>query len=168
MSESSWVTIGRFGRPYGVRGAITIRSFTEPADNILNYPTLYGWIENQWKQLEIVSIDCPSQKIRVCLKDYSTRETVAALTNVPIAVPRGELPELPKGEYYCHDLHGMRVINQQQIVLGTVIDIMPTGSNDVLVIEGEKRHLVPYLLEEVIIGVDLNQRTITVDWDPNF
>ena len=45
---------------------------------------------------------------------------------------------------------------------------MPTGANDVLVVVGEKRHLIPYLPDRTILGVDDVKRIITVDWDVDF
>jgi 16S rRNA processing protein RimM len=45
---------------------------------------------------------------------------------------------------------------------------MATGANDVLVVEGEKRHLVPYLPGRFVIDIDTKQRLITVDWDVDF
>ena len=44
---------------------------------------------------------------------------------------------------------------------------METGSNDVLVIKGEKETLIPYL-DNVILNIDLVKKSILVDWDENF
>ncbi len=45
---------------------------------------------------------------------------------------------------------------------------METGANDVLVIDGESEHLVPFVVDRVIKRVDLPGGTIEVDWDPDF
>ncbi len=45
----------------------------------------------------------------------------------------------------------MQVINQQGQSFGKVTEIMPTGANDVLVVEGEKRYLIPYLPGQFVI-----------------
>ncbi|MCE1787217.1 PRC-barrel domain-containing protein, partial [Enterobacter hormaechei] len=59
--------------------------------------------------------------------------------------------------------------------LGTIHDMMETGSNDVMVIKanlkdafGIKERLVPFLDGQVIKKVDLATKTIEVDWDPGF
>jgi 16S rRNA processing protein RimM len=46
--------------------------------------------------------------------------------------------------------------------------VLATGANDVLIVEGERRRLVPFLVEEVVKRVDLGARTIVVEWDPEF
>jgi 16S rRNA processing protein RimM len=45
---------------------------------------------------------------------------------------------------------------------------MATGSNDVLVVKGERERLIPFIQGQVIKRVDLAQGLIQVDWDPNF
>ena len=52
-------------------------------------------------------------------------------------------------------------------VFGTVKEIIETGANDVLVIQGEKTRLIPYL-DNVITEVDLKRGTIHVDWFEEF
>jgi len=46
--------------------------------------------------------------------------------------------------------------------------LIETGSNDVLVVKGDRERLIPWLPEQVIRSVDLEQRLLTVDWDPEF
>ena len=62
----------------------------------------------------------------------------------------------------------MKVTDQQGVPYGLVTEIMPTGANDVLVVTGEKRYLIPYLPGVYVLKVDDNQRVITVDWDRDF
>ncbi|EHL29482.1 hypothetical protein LDG_8444 [Legionella drancourtii LLAP12] len=102
------------------------------------------------------------------VEGYPERETVARLTNIEIAVQKEQLEELQSGEYYWHQLIGMDVINAKGESFGRVIEIMPTGSNDVLIVQGEKRHLIPYLPGKFILDVNSSQQLITVDWDMDF
>lgn len=169
MDESAdWVVVGRFGRPHGIKGLITIHSFTEPHDNILRYTDWHAFIANQWKPLKILHIEVTNKSILAQIEGYSEREQVAFLTNVEIAISRSQLPSLVEGEYYWHELVGMQVINQQGQSFGKVTEIMPTGANDVLVVDGEKRHLIPYLPGQFVIEVDKSQNLIRVDWDLEF
>ncbi|MCE1731900.1 ribosome maturation factor RimM, partial [Enterobacter hormaechei] len=84
-------------------------------------------------------------------------------------------PDLEEGDYYWKDLIGCQVINTTGYNLGTIHDMMETGSNDVMVIKanlkdafGIKERLVPFLDGQVIKKVDLATKTIEVDWDPGF
>jgi 16S rRNA processing protein RimM len=101
----------------------------------------------------------------VQVKNYLTREDVSFLTNVEIAVPRDALPKLDTGEIYYHDLIGLTVYNQNNDCLGKVVEILPTGANDVIVISGEKRTLVPLVWDVFIKHVDLTKGLMNIHWD---
>ncbi len=159
------IIIGRFGRPHGIKGLVTVISFTEPRENILRYMPWYIGSNETWKTINVLQVDVNNKSILAQVEGYHEREEVARLTNMDIAVERKLLPLLKPGEFYWHQLIGMQVVNQQGAVLGEVSEIMPTGSNDVLVVTGEQRYLIPYLLDTFIISVDDEKRLITVDWD---
>lgn len=167
-TNNEWVVVGRFGRPHGIKGLITVVSFTEPRDNILRYPVWYAYINYQWQPLKLLRLEMNNKFILAHVDGYLERDEAAHLTNVDIAIKREQLPALEQGEYYWHQLVGMQVVNQNGDMLGTVTEIMPTGSNDVLVVVGEKRHLIPYLPGKCVIEVNDSQRVITVDWDADF
>jgi len=53
-------------------------------------------------------------------------------------------------------------------LLGTVDHLIETGANDVLVVKGDREHLVPFISGQVVIDVDLAAGEIRVDWDKDF
>ncbi len=167
-NSTDWLVIGRFGRPHGIKGLITVVSFTEPRDNILNYTHWHVGSKDQWQPLNVLQTSMNNKFIMAQIEGYTTPEQAARLTNIEIAVKRDQLQALGPDEYYWHDLVGMNVVNKQGVALGVVTDLMETGSNDVLVVSGEGRHLIPYLPEDVIVNIDSSQRLITVDWDTDF
>lgn len=166
--QEDWIIIGRFGRPHGVKGLVTVYSFTDPRDNILNYIAWHAFINNCWQPINVLSAQIHNKTIVAQIEGFPEREMVARLTNVEIAIHKNQLEPLAPGEYYWHQLIGMRVINQQGLSFGEVIEVMPTGSNDVLVVKGKKRHLIPYLPGQFITHIDSDTHTITVDWDMDF
>jgi len=165
---TDWVIVGRFGRPHGIKGLITVVSFTEPRDNILSYTHWHAHINKQWEPLTLLHLEMNNKFILARVEGYNEREDVTRLTNIDIAVSRKQLPALPEGEYYWEQLLGMSVVNQQGTVLGSVEEMLSTGANDVLVVVGEKRHLIPYLPGRCVVKVNEHERVITVDWDTDF
>lgn len=166
--NADWVILGQFGRTHGIKGFITVHSFTDPRENILRYEEWFMLLNNQWQPLALSQIEVNDKHILVKVEGYDEREQVARLTNNEIGVPGEQLPTLANGEYYWHQLIGMHVINQMGDVFGYVQEIIPTGSNDVLVIEGDRRYLIPYLPGRYVLSVDPVQRQIVVDWDKAF
>jgi 16S rRNA processing protein RimM len=89
------------------------------------------------------------------LKGIERREEVEPLLGKEILIERGSLPDLPEGEYYWLDILGMLVETQEGRRLGRVKEILPTGANDVYVIEGKRREILIPATEEVIQSIDI-------------
>jgi 16S rRNA processing protein RimM len=83
-------------------------------------------------------------------------------------VDRQKFFPLTEREYYWADLEGLKVYTCENIYLGIISAIFATGANDVLVITDKKRYLIPFLLDHTIKSIDLENKTMIVDWDAEF
>lgn len=163
---SSIFIVGKVGTTYGIHGWVKIQTFTEFGPNILNYhPWLMQDKSDAWQPVEIEDDRILNNNVLVKFVGFDTPEAAKLLTGKEIAVERDQLPVLEPNEYYWSDLKGLTVINQNGDVLGTVNYLMETGSNDVLVVKGEKEWAIPYLLNSVIVKVDLEKQEIHVNWE---
>ena len=43
--------------------------------------------------------------------------------------------------------------------------MLETGAHDVMVVKGEQERLIPFVMDEVVISVDLDEELISVDWE---
>jgi 16S rRNA processing protein RimM len=168
VEKQDWIVIARFGRPHGLKGLVSINSFTDPRDNVLTYLPWHVRMNNGWNPINVLHVESTHKAILAKVEGYEEREEVAALTNLEIGITSEQLPPLSNGEYYWFQLQGLTVINKEQQVLGTITEIIPTGSNDVLVVDGEKRHLIPYLMDLYVQKIDMDKGMIEVDWDADF
>lgn len=162
------IVVGIVGSVYGVKGWLRIYSFTEPKENILNYQPWQLYKDGSWIEIRIDEARMHGNEIVVKLAHCDDREAARSFTNAKIAVKRTQLPTLPLNEYYWTDLIGLQVVTIAGISLGVVEKLMETGSNDVLVVKGERQRLLPYLPHQVIKAIDLERGVIEVDWDPEF
>ena len=166
MKDDRYIKIGKLGASYGIRGWIKVLSYTEFGINILDYqPWFLSRDDKEWRQIEIEDGRLHNQRIIVKFANINTPEDVAKLTNYSIYIDRSQLPIIKKDEYYWTDLEGLTVINKDGSVLGTVIYLIATGSNDVLVVKGDKEHAIPFLQGDVILSVNLEKKEIHVDWE---
>lgn len=163
--KSEYVIVGKVGATYGIKGWLKIVSFTEPMTNILEYKPWYLQEGQTWKAVKISGGREHGKGIVIHIAGYDTPESARLLTGKTIGIQRTQLPALKKQEYYWSDLEGLTVINQRGETLGKVIYLIATGSNDVIVIKGEKEHAIPYLPGDTITKVDLSKQEIHVDWD---
>lgn len=165
---ASTVEVGRIVDAYGVRGWVKIASHTDPHANILEYSpwqleTAGGVIEKA-----VLTGRPHGSHVVAHLEGINDRDAALALKGVAIRVERQRFPEPQNESYYWVDLEGLRVVNQDGIDLGRVDHLLETGSNDVLVVQGERERLIPFLRGSVVVEVDLAAGVMRVDWDPKF
>lgn len=170
MSKESikYVVVGQFGAPHGVSGAIKVNSDTDPAHAILNYHPWYVELNHSWQVLEPLELKQQGTNLLAFIHNITDRDEVKQFTGHKIAIRRDQLPALPKGEYYWIDLEGMNVINEEGVALGTVDYLFSAGRTGVMVVQGTKKHLIPFLQEQYILDVNLDAHVIKVHWDPDF
>lgn len=167
-SDTSLIIMGKIAGAYGVKGWVKVLSFTDPPEKILRYRP-WQLIKNGQPQIIKVKSGKPHGKTLVAWLDgIDDRNQAELLNGYEIAVEREQLPKLDNNEYYWSDLIGLKVINLQGIEFGTVTALVETGANDVLVVQGERERLVPWIIEQVIISVSLEDKLLTVDWDADF
>ena len=175
VDHSDLVVVGRICGVYGVAGWVKVYSYTDQQMQILKYKPWFLHQGDRYHEVVMLEGRKHAKGIIAHLKGIDDRDQAAELVNAEIAINSDQLPKLPKGEYYWADLKGLIVETESGDVLGEVTDIFQTGANDVLVVKPEKNKeqdsediLIPYIEEQVIKLVDLEQNKMIVDWDPDY
>jgi len=153
---------------YGVHGGLKVFSYTSPRERIFSYRP---WLVKQnagWIRTEIVSNRNQGKGMVVFLQGVTDRDAAINLLGAEIAVSREQLPPLPAGQYYWSDLLDMQVIDLQGRLLGKVQALQETGANDVMVVQGDGKYLIPWVTEDIVKTVDIETGRIYVDWDPEY
>jgi len=178
------VILGRITGVYGVKGWVKVFSYTDPMEAIVDYSPWLIRAENRknapWSKVKLKAGKRHAKTVVAKLENCNDRDAAMAYIGTEIAIEEQQLKELTEqDEYYWRDLIGLRVINQQDVELGVVKSLMETGANDVLVVvseidteDGEEKRtierLIPWTMNNAIITVDLEQKVIEVDWDPDY
>ena len=175
MTQNSQETvIGRITSVFGVKGWLKVFSYTDPKEGILNYRDWTLVQDGKRIPARLEEGRRQGQGIVVRLKGIDDRDLANRYCGAEIRVATAELPELPEGEFYWHQLEGLEVVTVEGECLGKVYHLMETGSNDVLVVRAtagsidQRERLIPYLPDQVLKEVDLGASRIVVDWDPEF
>jgi 16S rRNA processing protein RimM len=167
------IIVGRIGGVYGVRGWLKIESYTRPKENIFTYSPWLIHVNGCWAEIDIEeSQQRGSGRLLVKLAGIDSPEEARKYNHYDLAVAQEQLPPLTEGEYYWHDLIGLEVINQDEIKLGKISEIVETGANDVLVINGlsdgvsdkKAKVLIPLIMDVFVKQVDLIAKTMHVEW----
>ena len=152
----------------GVRGELKLESYTEPRTRIFGYQP---WLLKSASGENEIS-GCRGREqgkgIVATLPNIDDRDAAARFVGSEIWVRRSALPSSKRGEYYWIDLEGLEVVTVEGVTLGKVSHLLATGAKDVLVVNGERERLIPFVLDDYVKQVDFDAGRITVDWDPEF
>jgi 16S rRNA processing protein RimM len=153
---------------FGVKGQVKIYSHTSPRENIVNYSP---WVIKHagTTTSHKVSGGRQGKNVIVWLEGIDSRELAMQLAGAEIFLHRSQLPSLDEGEFYWSQLEGLEVMNTNGEKLGSIDHMLETGANDVMVVQGgDRERLIPYVMDEVVKRVDLEQSQVIVDWDADF
>jgi len=165
---TEWVVLGRVSGLYGVSGWVRVFSHTEPREGIVRYSPIFLKVQGEWRPFELEAGRAHGAGVVLKFVGCDDRDQAVALLQCEIGVHRAQLPPPGPGEYYWADLEGLRVVTLDGVELGTVRSLFATGANDVIVVQGERERLLPFVRDKVVVEVNLEQRLMTVDWDPDF
>lgn len=163
---SDHVTLGKLCGVHGVKGWLKVFSDTRPATNIFDF---HRWqlrfATGEYREVTVQSHQSKGAKLLVKLTDVDDRDQAVILVGCDVEVSSHELPEL-HDEFYWRELIGLTVINTQGECLGTVVDLLETGANDVLLLKASdgKIEALPWL-PEVVLNVDINASKMMVEWE---
>lgn len=159
--------MGRVAAPYGVKGWIRARAYTQAPQALLEFPGWWLIRDGEARSLALEEGRTRGDMLIAKLAGISDRSAAQQLVGADISVPRAALPAPAENEYYWVDLIGCEVINARGQPLGKVSQLIGTGANDVLVVQGERERLLPFV-RQVVRDVDLESRRITVDWEEGY
>jgi 16S rRNA processing protein RimM len=156
------VVLGKVGAPFGVQGWVRVLSYTDPPEGIAGYASWrIGSSGTRRSVLEWKRVG--RGQIAVRLDGVVSPEEARLLTGEPISVERGELRELPPGQYYREDLLGLEAVNREGESLGVVDGFIDLPAHAVVVLRGERERLVP-LTSGRLVNVDFDAGRVTFEW----
>ncbi|MFL2714494.1 MAG: ribosome maturation factor RimM [Gammaproteobacteria bacterium] len=174
MKKNKLVLIASIGKPRGLKGEFFLNSYSNPAENILNYS---NFLKNDdiSVNLKIEYIRRINKKFYSKILDINDVDEIKKYTNTKLFIDYKNLPELPQNETYLHDLMGMIVIDQNlDEILGVVDGLNNYGADDCIIVKpsinsiDKQERLIPFIKDKFIKSVDKKKRVIKVDWQKDF
>ena len=161
--EKNLFPIGRVVKPHGVKGKMKVEYFGDDLRRFFSYREIFIQSETSGPEpYEILEVVTQPPRLILRLRGIEKIEETEPLIGKEIFVKKGALPELEEGEYYWADLLGMEVETQEGKRIGKVKEIIPTGANDVYVVEGKRGEIFLPAIEGVIQSIDLKERVMKV------
>jgi len=159
--EPVYLVVGFLRRAHGVRGEMIMDLHTDFPERLRSGRKLF--IGDQHKPVTLSGARSHAKGMLVKLKGVDTPEDVVPFRNQWVYVKSTDVPALPKGKLYQHELLGFTVVDNDENRLGELVEIIETGANDVYVVRNEsgKEILLP-AIPSVILEIDSARRVIRV------
>ncbi len=156
------MVVGRALKPHGLQGWIRLEVLSENPHRFTpgNSFILEGREKGERLLLEKVGEDRVGLKAKFLGID--SRQDAERIAGRTLFVTPEETGEPPPYRLWEHQVLGLEVRTRDGCVLGQVVEVMETGANDVLVVEGEGEYLIP-AIAQVIKGVDRESGVITIE-----
>ncbi len=152
VGEPEYLVVGFLRRPHGVKGEILMDVHTDFPERLKVGVTLF--IGEEHLPMQLASRRPHSTGWLVRFRGLDTPEQVGRYRNTWVYVRTADRPPLAAGEYYHHQLLGSSVVTDQGQPLGTLVEILETGANDVYVVrDAEGRETLLPAIPAVILDI---------------
>ena len=161
--KDSLLWVGRVVKTQGIKWEVKISFFGEGRTTFGKGNVVY--LENKKGEMMRLTVlaSRPSRQMTILsFQEVKRVEEAGSLVDCSVYVPKESLESLPPGEFYWYQLLGMRVKTESGTFLGTLEEIMPTGSNDVFVVRRDAQEVLIPATDEVVVQVDLQERVMVI------
>jgi 16S rRNA processing protein RimM len=159
---SDYLAVGKVVNTHGVRGELKVMPMTSDPSRFDYLLFVTAKYEGKPKEFRVTGARFHKNMVLLKLQGIDTMDEAEKLKGQELWVQRKHARPLEEDEFFICDLIGMDVYEEDNL-LGTLTDVLETGSNDVYVVkrEGKKDLLLP-ALKSVVLKVDLDSKRMEV------
>ena len=159
--EPVYLVVGFLRRPHGVHGEIVMDLHTDFPERLK--PGRKLLVSEEHKLLTIEGVREHQKGVLIKFNGIETPEDAGPFRNQWVYVKATDVPSLPEGKIYQHELFGFKVVDENDNLLGELVEIIETGANDVYVVRDSNGHeiLLP-AIPSVILDLDPARRLMRV------
>jgi len=158
-SKPERLVVGRVSGVWGLVGHLRVQVIT---NNVSRFSVgNHFYIENN--NYECLDSWYSKSSLIIKFSDVYERSKAMDLVGKLIEINISDAPLLPDGEYYHHEIVGVEVWTNTGLYVGSISEILDTGSNDVYVVESETGELLIPAIPDVIesFNVDTGKAVIS-------
>ena len=157
--------VGVIASTHGLQGEVNVFPTTEDPNRFkkLKKVTLHTQ-RGEEIELDVQSARFFKKFVIVKFKQYNNINDVEKFRGCELTIDRKDAIKLEPGEYYCADLIGLSIVDEEDKILGTVTDIIQTGANDVYEMTKENSEDKIYIpaIKDCVKNIDLKNKKITI------
>ena len=152
------IVVGKITRAHGVRGEVSVLVLSETPDR---FEVGSAVLLEDGRALTVERTRLDRGRLLVVFGGVDSREQAMALGGEFLFISSADLPELPEGSWWPHQIEGCEVLTEEGKSLGVVAEVVNTPANDIWVTRGASEVLIP-ALKDVVVSVDVAAKRIVV------
>ncbi|MNW45826.1 Ribosome maturation factor RimM [compost metagenome] len=165
MSDSL-LTVGKIVNTHGIRGDVKVLLHTDfPEVRFAPKSSLTMIHPENGTQIVVTVASARPYKGMYIVKfnEYNDINVVEKYKGYELKVAKENSVQLPKNEYYFHEIIGCRVVSDEGEELGVIEEILRPGANDVWVVKlPNRRQLLLPVIDDVVLDVDVSAKLVKV------
>ncbi|MCR4741164.1 MAG: ribosome maturation factor RimM [Lachnospiraceae bacterium] len=155
--------VGIITGAHGVHGEVKVFPTTDDPRRFKKLKEVILCGKGGERTVKIVSVKLNASMVILKLEGTDDRDAADRLKKTELFVDRKNAVKLEKDEYFIADLIGMKVVDEDDRMIGELWDVIQTGANDVYSVRQEDgRDLLIPAIKECILSVDVNERIMKV------
>lgn len=156
-----FIQVGKVVNTHGIKGDVKVLPLT---DDVKRFEDLkFVYLGDNRQKLEIEKVGYVKGNVLLRFKNLLNINDVEKFKNLFLWIREEDKVKLPKHSYFLTDILGLEVHLKDGNHLGTIVDILQPGANDVYVIkDGKKEYLIP-ALKSVVVDVDIEENKMVID-----
>jgi 16S rRNA processing protein RimM len=163
-ADNTLLLIGRVARAHGNRGQVIVNLETDFAEDrfTVGREVMVG-PEHAGRAHRITAVRFHQGRPVIALDGVSTMNDAEGLADAELWMSTADIPPLPAGTFYRHDLVGCEVHEASGALVGLVTAVEGPMGRSRLVVQGARGEVLIPLVAEICVKVDPVGRQIVVN-----
>lgn len=162
-----WYNVGKIVNTHGLRGEVRVLSSTDfPEERFVKGEKVTAFMPDKKEQVTFTIKVARQHKqfYLLTFEGYEDINLVEKYKGADLKISEDQLFELDENEFYYYEIIGCKVFKDEGTLIGTVIEILTPGANDVWVVKTpqNKEVLIPYI-ESVVKIINIEEKKIVIE-----
>jgi 16S rRNA processing protein RimM len=158
-----FLRVGVISSTHGVHGEVKVFPTTDDPTRFRDLKQVILDTGKEHKELTITGVKFFKNQVILKFKGYDNINDIEPYKGMDLLIDRVDAVPLAENENFIVDLIDMTVITDTGETLGTLVDVMQTGANDVYVVETpQKKEVLLPAIPDCILEVDVEAKKMQV------
>lgn len=159
-----YLEIGQIVNTNGLKGMLKIKPFTDDITRFENLEIIYIQKGQELIAKNIEEVKYVKNMVLLKLEGIDNIEEAEKYRNMYIKIDKEDIGDIPEDSYLVVDMLKCNVYTEENELLGKMIDVLSTGSNDVYVVKtAEGKEVLLPAIKDVIKEIDIKNKKIIVN-----